>query len=138
MTTTVVGTIPVWTLGWRLKRALDHAGVSAQEMADELGVSRGTVSRYMNDREPIRRGYLKLWALRTGVSHDWLVSGESTPQPVQPSRLMPFSSPIPGNLDDEQGPPTTAEFADIKGALRKRIPLRPPMREPGMRTAVAG
>jgi hypothetical protein len=47
----------------------------------------------------------------------------------------PFSSPQPGNLADEQGPPGTAELA--KGYLRKRIPLTPPVREPQMRAAVA-
>src|SRR5690606_20591044 len=47
--------IPEWTIGWRLKRALDFADLSAQEMATELGVHVGTVSRWMNDRETPRR-----------------------------------------------------------------------------------
>ena len=68
------GDIPEWTLGWRLQRALAHAGVSVEEMADEIGVSRSTVSRWLNDRgTPPRIGYLKLWALRTGVSWEWVL-----------------------------------------------------------------
>ena len=39
------GDVPDWTIGWRLQRALAHADVSVQEMADELGVSRSAISR---------------------------------------------------------------------------------------------
>lgn len=68
--------IPEWTLGWRLQRALAHAGVSVEAIAVEIGVSRSTVSRWMNDRgaEP-RAGYIKLWALRCGVPYEWLRTG---------------------------------------------------------------
>lgn len=68
------GDIPEWTLGWRLQRALAHAGVSVEEMADEIGVSRSTVSRWLNDRgSPPRIGYVRLWALRTGCSLEWVL-----------------------------------------------------------------
>jgi transcriptional regulator with XRE-family HTH domain len=68
--------IPEWTLGWRLNRALKHAGISAADMAADLGISRATVSRWINDHgAPPRVGYVKLWALRTGVSTEWLLEG---------------------------------------------------------------
>src|SRR5258708_40378988 len=68
------GAIPEWTLGWRLARALGYAGVSVEEMAEELGVSRSTVSRWMNDRgAPPRVGYVKLWCQRTGTNLEWVV-----------------------------------------------------------------
>ena len=69
------GEIPEWTLGWRLARALAYGGVSVEEMAAELGVSRSTVSRWMNDRgAPPRIGYVKLWCQRTGVSLEWVLA----------------------------------------------------------------
>ncbi len=88
------GTIPDWTLGWRLQRSLTHAGVSAQSMADELGMTRGTVSRWMNDHgAPPRPAYVKLWALRTGVPVEWLMTGEVShpngPTDVPPAGFEP-------------------------------------------------
>lgn len=71
-------TIPEWTLGWRLQRALAHAGMQIEEMSTELGVSRSTISRWLNGHgAPPRIGYLKLWSMRCGVPLEWLLSGES-------------------------------------------------------------
>lgn len=65
--------VPEWTLGWRLQRALAHAGISAEEMGESLGVTRSTVSRWMHDRGgPPRKIYVRHWAMRTGVSYEWL------------------------------------------------------------------
>lgn len=70
--------IPEWTLGWRLQRALTHADIQTDQMAAELGVSRSTVSRWLNDRGSAPKiAYLKVWALRTGVPLEWLTGGEA-------------------------------------------------------------
>ena len=75
-TDAAMGRIPDLTLGWRLQMALQHGGVSAQEMADDLGVSRSTVSRWLNDHGAApRAAYVKQWALRTHVSYAWLSTG---------------------------------------------------------------
>lgn len=59
--------VPALTLGWRLKMSLGEE--STQGMADHLGVSRATVSRWMSDRgAPPKRAYLLQWALATGTS----------------------------------------------------------------------
>ncbi len=74
------GAIPEWTLGWRLARALDYAGMSVEDMAAELGVSRSTISRFINDRgAPPRTGYVKLWCQRTGVSQEWVLGRSLVP-----------------------------------------------------------
>ena len=105
--------IPEWTLGWRLKRALSFADLSAQDMAAELGVHVATVSRWMNDREHPRRAYLMAWALRCGVPFGWLVGDEGLP------RVDSNHQPA-GWLTDSETPPSTRELQDI-GSLRKRI-----------------
>src|SRR5258708_9038953 len=93
--------VPEGTLGWRLNRALAHAGISAADMAADLGVSRATVSRWINDHgAPPRVGYVKLWALRCGVSLEWVLAW-----PAERGELIPIArqavnitslSPAPG------------------------------------------
>jgi transcriptional regulator with XRE-family HTH domain len=68
-----------WTLGDRLAKARKVAGISAQDMADELGVSVSMVSRYENDKSPLRRSYLRTWAQITGAPLDWLIEGDERP-----------------------------------------------------------
>lgn len=64
------GRIPILTLGWRLQLSLGDMKVQA--MADALGVTRTTVSRWMHDvGAPPRRAYVLQWALITGVDAGW-------------------------------------------------------------------
>lgn len=79
------GNVPVWTLGWRLRRSLEFAGLTREEMAEELGMSRATLTRWMHDLGgPPRRIYLRQWALRTGVPYAWL-AGEDDEARTQES-----------------------------------------------------
>ena len=70
--------VPPWTIGWRLRRSLAWAGLNQQQIADELGVSRMTVQRWLHDGTgtPPRRAFLRAWADICGVSLDWLIDGE--------------------------------------------------------------
>lgn len=79
--TTTPQVVPQLTLGWRLQLALHHADMKVQDMADYLGVTRSTLSRWMNDHgTPPRPAFTMQWALRCGVPHAWLRNGtESGP-----------------------------------------------------------
>jgi transcriptional regulator with XRE-family HTH domain len=60
----------------RLRKAMDVSGLSVQDMADYLDSSRNTISRWINGvREP-KLSIMRLWALRTGVPLEWIVTGE--------------------------------------------------------------
>lgn len=59
----------------RLRRALRISGVSVQEMADELDVSRNTVSNWINGRGEPRRRDLRDFAMKTGFPMEWLRDG---------------------------------------------------------------
>lgn len=88
--------IPEWTLGWRLQRSLAHATMTTGDMADELGVARSTISRWVNDgKGRPKAAYLKMWALRTGVPYEWLRDG-----------IAPHHDGGPGTPSDLAGPPT--------------------------------
>ena len=71
--------VPEWTLCWRLQRSLAYAALSVEQIAGELGVSRSSVSRWLNDRAQPRTAYLKVWALRCGVPYTWLRYGTVPP-----------------------------------------------------------
>jgi transcriptional regulator with XRE-family HTH domain len=65
-----------WTLGDRLRKARETAGLSQAEIAEALGVQGGSVSRFEHDHQALRRSYLLAWAMATGVDLDWLRYGD--------------------------------------------------------------
>lgn len=76
------GRIPQFTLGDRLRKAREQAGVGVDEFASEIGVSRNTVTNYEKDHVKPRKIVMKAWALRTGVPIFWLETGIApTPSP---------------------------------------------------------
>lgn len=81
---TAGGRVPEFTLGWRMRLALETGGLSVQEMAIRLGYSRSTISRWLNDQDPPRPAIKAQWCLLTGVSLDWLETGEGDPSPDPP------------------------------------------------------
>jgi transcriptional regulator with XRE-family HTH domain len=60
-----------------MRKARRMAGLSHSDMAEALGVSEGSVSRFENDLQPPRLAYLLAWAMRCGVPLDWLRYGDS-------------------------------------------------------------
>lgn len=74
MTDIATNDVPEITLGWRLRIAMEHAGIKAEQMAVELGVHRGTLTRWTHGvgAEP-RAIYLKQWAELCNVPYAWLV-----------------------------------------------------------------
>lgn len=62
-----------------MRKALRQAGVAVSEMAEYLDVTRGSVSNWINGRVAPSVQTLRLWALRTGVPYEWLVTGEVGP-----------------------------------------------------------
>ena len=66
------GTVPEWDLGDRMRKALRKSGTRTQEIADYLGVSRASVSNWIGGRISPDTRTLRLWAMRTDVSYEWL------------------------------------------------------------------
>jgi transcriptional regulator with XRE-family HTH domain len=85
MTEQPAGRIPVFTMGDRLRKAREVVGLDQSEFAEQLGVSRGTVSNYerssTENRKPI---VIRAWALATGVPLEWLQTGEGAPTATPP------------------------------------------------------
>lgn len=75
--------VPTWTLGDRMRKSLDEAGLGVSEIADELGVTRGAVGKWIHGRVEPRHPTLIAWALRTGVSLHWLETGREAGEVVE-------------------------------------------------------
>lgn len=71
--------IPVWTLGDRLAKARVFADLDQRDMAVYLGMSKAVISVYERDVRPPKLPVLRDWALRCGVSLDWLLTGVGSP-----------------------------------------------------------
>ena len=75
-------TIPEWTLGWRIKRAIEHAGLTNETLAPMLGMSAAQIGRWTRDKHPVRAVYLRQIALICKVPYEWLAHGVAQNQPT--------------------------------------------------------
>lgn len=100
--------VPQWTLGDRLGKALKVAGMRQQDMADELGIERQTVSNYINGVTRPKLMVLKVWAMRTGVPIGWLLTDETgRGQDISPLRCI---ATVPGQGIVFRVPPYMEDF----------------------------
>lgn len=96
--------IPVWTMGDRLRKAREDAGLSQAELALEVGVSRATVSNAEVGATTPLPITVNAWARITGVPAEWLRTGrvEDTPRPRSgPRRGTRGQVPIRSDSDTE-------------------------------------
>lgn len=68
--------VPTFEQRHRMALALERAGVSVQDMADYLEISRSSVGHYLSGRRAPPGAVLRLWAMRCHVPYEWLKSGE--------------------------------------------------------------
>ena len=76
MNTDTTGHVPEWSITDRLRKARELTGLDQTEFADLIGVSRGTVSSYERGADTHKRPYLLAWAIGSGVSLEWLITGK--------------------------------------------------------------
>ena len=81
MSTQPVWHIPEWTLGDRLRKAREDAGMSQAELALAVGVSRNTIGNAEVGATVPLTVTLRAWAEATKVPADWLLYGQVSPTP---------------------------------------------------------
>jgi transcriptional regulator with XRE-family HTH domain len=86
---------PEWDVADRLRKALRHADLGVTEIADYLGVSRTSVSNWINGRVDPSTQTLRLWALKTGVAYEWLAGDRDFRRRGSLSALMYTFTPDP-------------------------------------------
>ena len=67
--------IPVFTRGDRMRKARENAGLSQQELADAIGISRRSISAY-EAAGTLKKPVLLSWSLACRVPLVWLTDGD--------------------------------------------------------------
>jgi transcriptional regulator with XRE-family HTH domain len=70
-------TIPRWTIGDRLTKAREHAGLSSQGMAEAMGVHRNTISNWETGKIRASQPVVIAWSSVTGVPTWWILDGDN-------------------------------------------------------------
>lgn len=65
-----------------MRRSLDYADIGVQDMAEYLGVGRNSAGNWINGRRTPNTQTLRLWAMRCGVSFEWLRDGDEVAERV--------------------------------------------------------
>jgi transcriptional regulator with XRE-family HTH domain len=116
MTSTATGVIPTWTVPDKIRKAREHAGLSQQELADRLSVTRTSVINWERGHTRPLRLILRLLAAETGVDEQWL---------SQEGPLISLHTDIPAGIPAQPATPGHAPVENEITRLRKRIPLTP-------------
>jgi transcriptional regulator with XRE-family HTH domain len=114
------GVIPQWTVPDKIRKAREHAGLSQQELADRLSVTRTSVINWERGHTRPLRLILRLLAQETGVDEQWL--GQEGALVSLPTDSDVTNPDIPSGISASPGHVPVDN--DIT-RLRKRIPIAP-------------
>lgn len=85
------GSIPEFTIGDRLRKAREFAGMDMNELAAAIEIHRQTVARYETGVAAPKRYVLLSWSLATGVDMDWITSGAISTHDEKSARTTGFA-----------------------------------------------
>jgi transcriptional regulator with XRE-family HTH domain len=106
------GSVPTWSVSDRLRKAREHAGLDQDQLARFAALSRATISAAENGRTHLRSSSMRLWAISTGVSLEWLETGEAPPADADGApdvkRARRDSNPQPSDPESPDALPSLA------------------------------
>lgn len=131
------GTVPEWTVGDRLRKARETAGLTQQELAAEIGVSHRSITNYESDRSSPKRPVLVTWAMRTGVDLSWILQ-QDAPSPDGGKRPRQDSNLRPADYTTNASSPSRpTDLAERRLNARSTRPSRNPLRRNPFRQPAA-
>jgi transcriptional regulator with XRE-family HTH domain len=95
--------------GKRLKQALNHRQLAQHDLEKMIGVSQGTVSRYISGERKPTGEILAAIVSALGVSLGWLAYGEGAPDYVEPWRPSERAAGKPASAVLEVSAPRRAK-----------------------------
>src|SRR5438309_10825248 len=76
----------------RVRFLLDyHWGSNQRQMARDLGVSQGLISKIINGNQGAGKRFLAILARQPAVNADWLLRGEGQPLSLPPKGTLPIA-----------------------------------------------
>lgn len=96
----------------RLKHLLDDREMSQKEIADLIGVSEVTISRYMTGERMPRVGIIRLLAINLNVSTDYLLGCSNIKNPYKETKLKPEYYLIAKEMQD-----VSIDIEDIRSIM---------------------
>lgn len=114
------GVAPQWTLSDRVRKAREHAGLSQQELAERLSITRTSVVNWERGHTRPLRALLVALADTTGVDPAWLTY-EGPGDPISSRQTG-----IPAGMSGQPGGYGTVdnEITRMRKPIEERIPLR--------------
>lgn len=113
------------TLGDRIAGAREAAGLSADELADRLGVKRSTLRKWEEDLSEPRANRLQMLAGMLGVSLSWMLTGrgEGPDRPVEEAALATDVSGLLADIRAEQARMTRSvtRLSELEKQLRRAL-----------------
>ena len=108
----------------RMRRCMDVTGVQIAEVAEVLGVSRATVSNWLNGHTKPKTRQLQRWAQHFSVPLSWLTDGV-WPEDWTPDMERPVT-PMEEYLSKRGYSGTPARWVSPAGAAARPKGLEPP------------
>lgn len=74
-------TVPAWSVGDRIRKARESAGLDQHQLAEITGIARSTISNYERGSTRPSKAYVKSIGLATAVDHVWIWTGSPSGPP---------------------------------------------------------
>lgn len=81
--------VPEFDVHDRARKARVSAGMQQADLMDVTGISLTSITNVENGKVAPRKSTLRLWAMATGVSYEWLMTGEVPGDDEGPSEEGP-------------------------------------------------
>lgn len=112
--------IPQFSLGDRMRKSREVTGLDQTDFAEELGISRASVSNHERGVSHPRKIVLKAWALRCGVPLLWLETGEE----VKANRPSPDGESLPVECTPRDSNPKPIDYGSQNFCSVVPLPVR--------------
>jgi len=110
-----------WTVGDRLRKAREYAGLTQKELGEQVGITRNTVGNYETGATQSRHVLImRAWADTCGVPLSWIEGDEPSGGPG--GIVLPFVGPDGGGHDSAASLRDT-ELMQYRSS-RERAPLK--------------